>query len=108
MAAVLEREGATHPTLRKAVCRAAAGATDLTQADSIPAELQRYLEKVSRFAYKILDRDVAALKAEGYSEDAVFELTVSGAVGAGLGRLERGLTVLGQSARAKELADALE
>jgi alkylhydroperoxidase/carboxymuconolactone decarboxylase family protein YurZ len=37
---------------------------------------------------------VAALRAAGYSEDAIFEIVASVAVGAGLGRLERGLAAL--------------
>jgi alkylhydroperoxidase family enzyme len=60
----------------------------------ISPELFPYLDKVSLYAYKVLDREVDALKARDFSEDEIFELTVSAALGAGLARLERGLALL--------------
>jgi len=59
-----------------------------------PDELDDYLEKVRLHAYKVTDRDVGELKAAGYSEDEIFEHTVSSAVAAGLERLEAGLESL--------------
>ena len=59
-----------------------------------PADLAGYLEKVRLHAYKVTDRDVDDLKAAGYSEDEIFEHTVSSAVAAGLERLEAGLGTL--------------
>jgi alkylhydroperoxidase family enzyme len=59
-----------------------------------PAELAPYLEKVRRNAYKVTDEDIRALKRAGFSEDVIFEQTVSVAVAAGLERLEAGLQVL--------------
>jgi alkylhydroperoxidase family enzyme len=59
-----------------------------------PAEFDRYLEKVRRKAYAVTDDDVQALKEAGYSEDDIFEHTVSVAVAAGLERLAAGLEVL--------------
>lgn len=53
-----------------------------------------YLDKVRRNAYEVTDEDVQALKDAGYSEDVIFEQTVSVAVAAGLERLEAGLEVL--------------
>jgi alkylhydroperoxidase family enzyme len=46
---------------------------------------------VRRGAYTVADRDVAELKAAGYSEDEIFEQTLSAAVAAGLERLTAGL-----------------
>jgi hypothetical protein len=60
-----------------------------------PAELGLYLEKVRLHAYKVVDRDVQQLKADGFSEDEIFEHTVSVAVEAGLGRLRAGLEAMG-------------
>jgi alkylhydroperoxidase family enzyme len=57
-------------------------------------ELASYLDKVRRNAYKVTDQDVQALKDAGFSEDVIFEQTVSVAVAAGLERLEAGLAVL--------------
>lgn len=59
-----------------------------------PPEFAAYLEKVRRHAYKVTDADVEALKDAGYSDDEIFEQTVSAAVAAGLLRLERGLGTL--------------
>jgi alkylhydroperoxidase family enzyme len=59
-----------------------------------PPEFAVYLDKVRRHAYRVTDEDVEALKHAGYSEDEIFEQTVSAAVAAGLDRLEAGLRVL--------------
>lgn len=59
-----------------------------------PPEFAPYLDKVRRRAYAVTDDDVQALKDAGYSEDAIFEQTVSVAVAAGLQRLNAGLEVL--------------
>jgi alkylhydroperoxidase family enzyme len=45
-------------------------------------------------AYKVTDRDVHSLKDTGFSEDEIFEQTVSTAVAAGLERLRAGLGAL--------------
>jgi alkylhydroperoxidase family enzyme len=59
-----------------------------------PPELVAYLEKVRLHAYKVTDSDVDELKAAGFSEDEIFEHTVSAAAGAGLERLDAGLATL--------------
>lgn len=59
-----------------------------------PSDFAPYLDKVKRNAYRVTDEDVEALKDDGYSEDVIFEQTVSVAVVAGLDRLEAGLEVL--------------
>jgi alkylhydroperoxidase family enzyme len=59
-----------------------------------PADFARYLDKVRRNAYKVADEDIQALTDAGYSEDVIFEQTVSVAVAAGLERLKAGLEVL--------------
>jgi alkylhydroperoxidase family enzyme len=59
-----------------------------------PPDFAPYLDKVRRNAYRVTDEDVQALKAAGYSEDVIFEQTVSVAVAAGLERLEAGLEAL--------------
>jgi alkylhydroperoxidase family enzyme len=59
-----------------------------------PPEFDQYLEKVRREAYKVTDADVRALKDAGFSDDEIFEQTVSAAVAAGLHRLDRGLACL--------------
>jgi alkylhydroperoxidase family enzyme len=43
---------------------------------------------VHRHAYRVVDADVEALRDAGWSEEAIFELTIAAALGAGLRRLE--------------------
>jgi alkylhydroperoxidase family enzyme len=59
-----------------------------------PPEFAAYLDKVRLTAYEVTDEDVEALKEAGFSEDQIFEHTVSAAVAAGLARLEAGLAAL--------------
>ena len=59
-----------------------------------PPEFAPYLDKVRRNAYRVTDEDIQALRDAGYSEDFIFEQTVSVAVAAGLKRLEAGLGML--------------
>lgn len=59
-----------------------------------PPDFAPYLDKVRQNAYRVTDEDVQALKAAGFSEDVIFEQTVSVAVAAGLARLEAALEVL--------------
>lgn len=58
-----------------------------------PAAMEPYLEKVRRAAYRVTDEDVDELRAAGFTEDEIFEQTVSAAVSEGLGRLEAALRV---------------
>jgi hypothetical protein len=53
-----------------------------------PAEMGPYLEKVRDRAYSVLDRDIDALRESGFSEDEIFEQTVSIAIAEGLRRLD--------------------
>jgi alkylhydroperoxidase family enzyme len=59
-----------------------------------PPEFAPYLDKVRRNAYKVTDEDIRALRDAGYSEDVIFEQTLSVAVATGLERLEVGLEAL--------------
>jgi alkylhydroperoxidase family enzyme len=59
-----------------------------------PPAFAPYLEKVRLHAYRVTDADVQRLKNAGFSEDVIFEHTVSAAVAAGLERLEAGLQSL--------------
>jgi len=54
-----------------------------------------YLEKVRHGAYRVTDEDVDGLRADGFSEDEIFEQTVSVAVSEGLVRLDAALRVVG-------------
>jgi alkylhydroperoxidase family enzyme len=61
---------------------------------AVPDEMRSYLGKVRLHAYEVTDRDVDELKAAGFTEDEIFEQTVSAAVGAGLERIDAGLATL--------------
>jgi hypothetical protein len=94
---VLRGKGVTAPALRQAAAARAAEVAGLPPGEppgEIPADLQEYVETLGRHAYRITDGDIAALKRAGWSEDAIFEVSVSAAVGAGTSRLERGLAAL--------------
>jgi alkylhydroperoxidase family enzyme len=82
--AVLSGPGTLDPTVRKAASLAA----------ELPDVLGPYVKKVATHAYTVTDQDIAALHQAGYSDDQIFEVTVSAALGAGLVRLESGLRAL--------------
>src|SRR5204863_5226134 len=77
--------------LDRSVRRAAFGG-----GDALPTETATYVEKVRHNAYKVTDGDVAALKAAGWSDDALFELTVATALGAALSRREIAKKAMGR------------
>jgi alkylhydroperoxidase family enzyme len=89
--AILTTPGDAAPELRRAVEAYAAG----REPPDFPAELRVYVEKVVRNAYKVTDTDVDRLREAGYSEDAIFELTLAAALGAAQARLDAGLGALG-------------
>ena len=94
--AVLTGPATTNTTTRQVIESFSAAQSDRIHAPigEIPPLLQMYLEKVVRHAYKVTDEDIHDLTQAGYSEEAIFEITVSAALGAGMGRLERGLAAL--------------
>lgn len=55
----------------------------------LPAPLEAYAAKVRTAAYKVVDGDVEAMRAAGWSEEQIFELTVATALGAAVMRHER-------------------
>ena len=59
-----------------------------------PDAMADYLRKVHERAYTVVDADVDALKAAGFSEDEIFEQTVAAAISEGLRRLDRANEVL--------------
>ena len=96
---VLATPGHTTSKLRHAVFARAArlgGRRDPAEKprDGVPPPLAGYIDKVALHAYKVTDEDLIALKRAGNSDDLLFEVTVSAALGAAVGRLERGLSAL--------------
>jgi alkylhydroperoxidase family enzyme len=56
--------------------------------------LAPYLAKVRARAYTVTDDDVERLKRAGFTEDEIFEATVSVAIGEGLRRLDAAARVI--------------
>lgn len=90
--AVLCTPGATSESLRRAVLERAMETPGTT--DGVPPALTRYVDTVARHAYRVTDDDVRALQAAGESDDALFEVTVTAALGAAMHRLQRGMAAL--------------
>ncbi|HJQ30348.1 MAG TPA: hypothetical protein VJ827_13495 [Rubrobacter sp.] len=82
--AVLESPAETDPSTRAAAY----------QSDGLPPLLREYVTNVRGESYRITDEDLQTLLSAGYSQDAVFEITVAAALGAAMRRLEAGLRVL--------------
>jgi len=59
--------------------------------------LDAYVDKVRHHAYKIVDGDIEALKAAGWSEDQIYELSICAAFGAAKHRLDAGLRAIEQA-----------
>jgi hypothetical protein len=92
--AVVAGPGQTPSELRRAVLARAARLAGARGGAPAPAPFAGYVDKVAQHAYQVTDADVAALQQAGSSDDVLFEVTVSAALGAALGRLERGMAAL--------------
>src|SRR5437773_11312147 len=87
---VLGTPGHTTTELRRAVLARAfgppssslSGTERETGGEDIPPDLAGYVDKVALHAYKVTDEDLVALKRAGNSDDLLFEVTVSAALGA--------------------------
>jgi alkylhydroperoxidase family enzyme len=89
------RGAATDPALRQSVeARAASFGSRPGPPAEVPQALTAFVDRIAQHAYRVTDDDVLALRQAGYSEQAIFEITASAALGAGLARLERGLAAL--------------
>jgi alkylhydroperoxidase family enzyme len=81
---VLRGPGVLDPAMRKLA----------SVAGGLPDVPRSYVNNVWHRAHEITSEDIASLTQIGYSEDQIFELTVSAALGAGLIRLESALSAL--------------
>jgi alkylhydroperoxidase family enzyme len=97
--AVLAGPGVTQPAVRRAVEERAAAMSGRIRGSGgevgpIPADLSEFVDRVAVAAWRVTGEEVAALLEAGYTQDEVFEVTVSAAMGSACGRLERGLAAL--------------
>jgi alkylhydroperoxidase family enzyme len=60
----------------------------------VPAAVRALVEKVAKHAYKVVDEDIAAAKAQGLTEDQLFELVVCAAIGQASRQYEGALAAL--------------
>jgi alkylhydroperoxidase family enzyme len=74
----------------------------------IPEPLAAYVEKVAHYAFRVTDNDVRALRAAGYSDDQIFEATLSIALGAAQRRLRAGLDALRAASGISETPASVE
>ena len=77
----------------------------ITAGLKISGPLGSYVRKVAEHAYEITDDDIASLHAANYTDDEIFEATVSAALGAGLFRLDCVLRALVASQTSPNEAD---
>jgi alkylhydroperoxidase family enzyme len=61
---------------------------------AVPPAAEPYLRKVALNAYKVLDREVDAMRTAGSTTDDIFEMTVAAALSAGVTRMEIALAAL--------------
>ncbi len=94
--AVLRSHGDVGTDLREHIEARAAQLSGRTidHREILPPPLGDFVDKVAQHAYKVTDADIHALERDGHSEDAIFEITVCAAVGAGSARFERAMAAL--------------
>lgn len=73
----------------------------ITAGRNVSGPLGSYVRKVVEQAHQITDDDIASLYAANYTDDEIFEATVSAALGAGLFRLDCVLRALAEEHKSK-------
>ena len=91
---VLTSDGVTSPEERQKIAGWSGYPEQGPASQQLPEPLAKIITKVTHYAYKVTDEDILALREAGYSEDAIFELVTSAAVGAAMRRYERGMAAL--------------
>lgn len=95
---VYKGEGETQTTLRASIREKIIQEVNTGKTSSLDnPTLNNYLEKLAHDPQKILDKDIFQLKAEGFSEDAIYEITVTAAWAAGNSRLHKAMDLINNS-----------
>jgi|SRR5215831_16029011 len=87
--ALLSQPGATQIELRRVLLectRAGAG--------PVPEALRQFADKIAERPWTVSDDDFARLRAAGFSDEQLYEVTLACALGAGLQRFDAGLRAL--------------
>jgi alkylhydroperoxidase family enzyme len=87
VAAIADGPARTSSALRRSICQG-------TPSDP---NLAAYVEKVRNSSYRVAPSEIDALRASGFDDDAIFEITVAAALGEALRRLRIVLRVLGRA-----------
>ena len=98
-----DKKRAAHRALVDGVLNAAGRASPEMRARAfsnadIPPSLHVLISKVATRPAQVTDADFAAAKAAGFSEDQLFELVISAAVGQSARMYEAGLAALAEAA----------
>lgn len=72
----------------------------------VPAPVRTLIDKVATRPAEVTDADFAAAKASGFSEDQLFELVISAAVGQSTRLYEAGLAALAEASDDRAAGDA--
>jgi alkylhydroperoxidase family enzyme len=91
--AVTGRTGHLSPNTRRWIVGRAAGGPGLGDAPLSTAAIS-LVDRVATDADQVSDADILELRASGLGEEAIFELIVAAAVGAGFGRLKRAVALM--------------
>jgi len=88
---LLSANGEADPELRQSVEAFVAGkwGSPRPAAAALPDDLTTYCEKLALHAHQITDEDVDALRAAGYSNGEIYEITIVGSFGVALIGLEQ-------------------
>ena len=85
---VIHHQGSLDSMLRQSIL---SFITRTQDGSDLPPMIATFVEKVNRASHRVTDADIAVLTSAGYTEDAILEMIICAAVGAGLARAERGL-----------------
>jgi alkylhydroperoxidase family enzyme len=92
IAAILSQHGETALSLRRAVLERTRSGEG-----QVPEALRDYVKQIADRPWTVSDEDFARLRAAGYSEGQLYEVTLAAALGAGLQRFDAGLRALDEA-----------
>jgi alkylhydroperoxidase family enzyme len=87
--ALFRQPGETEASLRRAVLQ-----RNRSGAGQVPDALHELVDKVADRPWTLSDEDFTRLRAAGYSEGQLYEITLAAALGAGLERFDAGLRAI--------------
>jgi hypothetical protein len=67
--------------------------------------LRTLVNKIAKYAFKVTDEDILAVKESGLTEDQIFELVVCAAIGQSTRQYETALTALVEAISEKDTSD---